>query len=357
MKKVGIVTLFGNYNYGNRLQNYAVQEIVRNKGFEPITLVFETSLIKKLYRIIKARIASNGNQTIRTRIIDKFNKEKITKRLIYAPKGKVCKSLKKRYAFFLVGSDQVWNPEIRHKERGIFFLDFAYEKQRICVSPSIGVSSISDEYADCYRCGLNGFRKLCCREEDGCKEIQRLSNKKCECLIDPTMALDSKKWREFASERSAKIDHNFILCFFLGKVPQNVRDTIDVYASQKKLVVYNISDYNCAYYGADPRELVDLIDKSELVFTDSFHITAFSINLNKKFWVFDRVDNSAKANHINSRIKTLTNLFKLQERYIESNVSLDFIEKDCDFEKANAVLDFERAKFYDYICDVLNEAE
>ena len=32
MKKAGIVTLFGNYNYGNKFQNYAVQEILREKG-------------------------------------------------------------------------------------------------------------------------------------------------------------------------------------------------------------------------------------------------------------------------------------------------------------------------------------
>lgn len=355
MKKVGIVTLFGNYNYGNRLQNYAVQELVKNRGYKPITLVFETSLIKKWYRMFKARMVSCKALSVRTRALDKFNKEKIDKKNVYAPKGKVFGSLKNKYTFFVVGSDQVWNPEIRRKERSIFFLEFAHEKQRICISPSIGVSSISEEYAGCYRRGLNGFSKLCCREEDGCKEIQRLSNKTCERLIDPTMALSSKKWREFAAEYPVKINHRFIICFFLGKMPENVKDIIEQYAKQKSLIIYNISNIDCEYYGADPRELVGLIDKSELVFTDSFHITAFSINLNKNFWVFDRNDNSVRANHINSRIKTLTNLFELRERYIDANFSLDDIEKKCCFEKANSVLDQERTKFYNYINDVLNE--
>ena len=34
MKKAGIVTLFGEYNFGNRLQNYAVQEVLKRYGLE-----------------------------------------------------------------------------------------------------------------------------------------------------------------------------------------------------------------------------------------------------------------------------------------------------------------------------------
>ena len=37
MKKIGIITLSGNYNYGNRLQNYAMQEVYKKLA---IILVF-----------------------------------------------------------------------------------------------------------------------------------------------------------------------------------------------------------------------------------------------------------------------------------------------------------------------------
>ena len=37
--KIGIVTLYGNTNYGNRLQNYADQEILKQRGYEVETLV------------------------------------------------------------------------------------------------------------------------------------------------------------------------------------------------------------------------------------------------------------------------------------------------------------------------------
>lgn len=38
MKKIEIITLSGNYNYGNRLQNYAMQEVYKKLGFEAETI-------------------------------------------------------------------------------------------------------------------------------------------------------------------------------------------------------------------------------------------------------------------------------------------------------------------------------
>ena len=38
MKKIGIITINDNDNYGNRLQNYAVQEILKKLNIKPITI-------------------------------------------------------------------------------------------------------------------------------------------------------------------------------------------------------------------------------------------------------------------------------------------------------------------------------
>ena len=38
MEKVGIITIYDENNYGNRLQNYAVQTILEKMGFEVKTL-------------------------------------------------------------------------------------------------------------------------------------------------------------------------------------------------------------------------------------------------------------------------------------------------------------------------------
>lgn len=37
-KKAAIISLYGNSNYGNKLQNYAVQEILRREGIETVSI-------------------------------------------------------------------------------------------------------------------------------------------------------------------------------------------------------------------------------------------------------------------------------------------------------------------------------
>lgn len=46
-KKIGIVTLIGYDNYGNRLQNYAIQETVKTLGYNAETLVI-TDILNKI---------------------------------------------------------------------------------------------------------------------------------------------------------------------------------------------------------------------------------------------------------------------------------------------------------------------
>ena len=55
MKKVGIITIIDYKNYGNRLQNYATQEVLKSLGFETITIVNSPnkrrSRVKLIYKI------------------------------------------------------------------------------------------------------------------------------------------------------------------------------------------------------------------------------------------------------------------------------------------------------------------
>lgn len=38
-RKVGIITIIDYNNYGNRLQNYATQEVIKHLGFEVETII------------------------------------------------------------------------------------------------------------------------------------------------------------------------------------------------------------------------------------------------------------------------------------------------------------------------------
>ena len=70
MKKIGIITIIDNNNYGNRLQNYAVQETLKKfNQYEIETIKNEPRLNKKVSKFkyflkwIKSILANAKNMT------------------------------------------------------------------------------------------------------------------------------------------------------------------------------------------------------------------------------------------------------------------------------------------------------
>ena len=164
MRKIGIVTLYGYFNYGNRFQNYAVQEILRKYGYATETIVvypnYKQSIKNIVYRLLSLLGLSKANRFVK---FYEFSKRNIPVRFIIRKNMRIPTKIASDYCGFVTGSDQVWNPLIRKKERDNFFLRFAEKKQRICISPSFGVSEIEEKYRADYINGLNGFKYLCSR--------------------------------------------------------------------------------------------------------------------------------------------------------------------------------------------------
>ena len=65
--RIGIVTLFGNFNYGNRLQNYALHTVLSQLGHDVDTLVTleQSSALKSIFH--KFFEKENGAIRLRTK--------------------------------------------------------------------------------------------------------------------------------------------------------------------------------------------------------------------------------------------------------------------------------------------------
>lgn len=48
MDKIGIITLNGDFNYGNRLQNFALQYVLKNKDISVDTIIIKEAKSKKI---------------------------------------------------------------------------------------------------------------------------------------------------------------------------------------------------------------------------------------------------------------------------------------------------------------------
>lgn len=309
---VGIVTLPGSFNYGNRLQNYAASEIIKALGYTPETLVYSgMSPLARARHFVGGILYGKAPEDLmsqeRKRRFATFSKLIPT-----MPVEGRLSSVARRYDYFAVGSDQVWNP------RGIdsyqfMFLKFVDRSKRATIAPSLGVSSIDDPYSRrMIKRGLEGFDNLTCREDAGAKLIESITGQKVVVTVDPTMLLSPESWRKIASDDLTP-DHPYIFSYTLGEMTDDQKSYMqDLMQRTGATEVINLSDRSKSHEpDAGPAEFISLIDNAAHVVTDSFHAAVFSLILKTPFTVFKRVGASSS---MFSRLETLTNTFNSRER-------------------------------------------
>lgn len=343
--KIGIITLFGLCNYGNRLQNLAVTEILQREGYEVETIVCERIKPRTIKEGIKSFLFFNSKENCKKNAFKKFNKQYIKEKHIIRQNLKMPSYIDRQYDAFVVGSDQVWNPEIRKRERDTFFLRFTSPEKRLCISPSIGIEHIDDQYIEDFKNGFNGFVRLSCREEQGSREIRKISGRECTTLIDPTLALPADYWRKIG-DYSNLPKNKYIFKFFLSKPKENIEKTIEDYAMENGCDIIDMQESNCTYYDRGPAYFISLIDNAEMVFTDSFHAVAFSVNLGTSFYAFDRFISQAHSN-MSSRIYSLLSLLGLHDRFLGFKPIKDYIT--CNFDHVAVKIEDLRLEFESYI--------
>lgn len=347
MKKIGIVTLYDNLNFGNKLQNYAVQTFFEDMGYDCNTIPYFK--IKKRCQVDVYQIKNNLIKFIhypsykykqiiimekRRKIFSKFS-GKYLKMAPFINVSKIPSDLWKNYNYFVVGSDQVWHNWSKGiDEINYFMLKFARKKQKLTISPSFGKNEIESKFKEVYRQGLNDFAIISCREKQGAKLIEELTGKEAVILLDPTMLINRKEWLKI--EKIPKyLSKNYIFVYTLGNISMPVKEFINNTAFENKFEVININDSDRPeLYLITPNEFIYYIRHAKLVITDSFHASVFSILFNVNFLVIDR-DSKRMAN-MSSRIDTLLEMFGFSSRKFEKcNNNEVFL---TDFSKVDFIL-------------------
>ena len=354
-KNIGIVTLWGNFNYGNRLQNLAIVKLVKDRGYNPITIICKKGIVPTILHKVKQVLLFWKPINQRAFLFDEFNDEYIPHKTYYSYHSILRDKKLSKYTCFIVGSDQVWNPELHPMLRDFFFLRFTSRSKRVSLSPSFGVYHLSSEHEPVYKKLISDIEFLSCREKAGTDEIIRLTGRKCTQLIDPTLAISSDEWRSMISNRPIP-EKSYCLCFFLGNLPSALLHRIEEFAVKNNCIIINMQKQNDPYYVSDPLDLVRVIDNATMVFTDSFHALALSINLNTPFYVFDRMSEDENG-RMTSRIHSITQQLLFEKRYIRNLKRKFEFETTCDFSKANEILHELRVIFYNYIDSIFKYYE
>lgn len=321
-KRAAIKTLYGNFNFGNKLQNYAVLHNLEKLGFETVTLQYYVKAADNFQKIISSlkmfakfllsclpcvkrwSYKEFLNERDRTKIFKIFSHNYLN---ISPPIDKriLNQNITDDFDFIFVGSDQVWNENFLDQEDLEFFLGINDHVRVIGLAGSFGVSNISDKYKETYKKGFEKMFSISVREDAGADIIQGLTNRRPEVLVDPVMSLNREEWLEVCEPPGWQLPEAFVLCYFLGEKNYYLEE-IKRFADDNNLKVIDIMDKTAPHYVIGPSEFVYLLSKAEYICTDSFHGCVFSLIFNKAFRVFKRID--AKES-MSSRITTLLETF------------------------------------------------
>ncbi len=359
--KIGIITIMDYTNFGNRLQNYAVQHILKTRfGCKVVSLVsyeakpfydgnynawVKDQIIKKLCFFPKTVEKKFGVSVTRWANFLRWSK-KIKTHNYYRSK-RLNNNLNKKFDYFFVGSDQVWNYHFSSSRFDDYFLNFAEDNKKVAISASFGVDKIPDDWREIYINGLKNFFSISVREEAGQSIVSDLLGKEVPVLIDPTMMLSKKEWLKVSHKPRIDCSKPYILKYYLGD--ESGEEKIDDWAKKNGYLVYELLNEKIPeLYSAGPGEFISLISKASIVCSDSFHCIVFSIIFCKPFIVYAR---QGKENYMTSRLDTLLDKFGFQNRWKHLLQEEDYL--DCDFSATKEILKKEQDKFKEYLESVL----
>lgn len=348
--KVGIVTMISD-NYGNRLQNYALQQVLKKIGNDVETLnnPWESSYNRYYHSFMSVlktliyRVTGKPIRYLRTIRFKNFNKKYIRFSKYWLNNNKDKNKAAEFYDMFVCGSDQVWNSQAKEID-GKYFASFASFDKRGSYAASFGINEVTPERADEFARYISGMKYISVREQSGLNIVQNLANRKAFCHLDPTLLLTSQEWDQIASEERS--NEKYIFCYFLGTPSKELSQKIKKYASFHNLSIRILCDsINSPYNTCGPEQFISLIKNAEFILTDSFHGTVFSIIYEKPFYSFTR---SGVKREMVSRIKSILDLLHMENRFEPR----DLIETDIyniNYDVCNSLIVNERKKSLTYL--------
>lgn len=343
--KVAIVTIHSR-NFGNRLQNYALQIVLKSIGVCVESL--QRDLPLKGIDFFKVKVKRVGQILLGTKgaKFQSFNR-RVVKSKFYALANSQQDGLANKYEYFISGSDQVWNPHYNFIGTSDLLV-FAKPEQRISYAASFGVDEIPEEKKDVYAENLSQFKALSVREKRGAEIIKELTGRDAQVVLDPTMLLISEQWSKVEKKSRYTPKNKYALVYSLGEKTSDFENAINCYGKELEIFDIRTKQKNRREIPVGPAEFLYLIHHAELILTDSFHASVFSVLYHKKFITFKR-----PGIDMSSRIVSLANTIGAEDK-LDSDNNLD-CSIGVDYVMVDQLIERERKKSIDFLKKALED--
>lgn len=369
MKKVSIITIIDNNNFGTFLQAFALCKKVEQIGAKPelvdycrphmswrhkAGLVLKTihNPLRLLSRLLTLWKSYKTHQNDR-----KFIQQYLSPCL--------CKNIDEikhsvSADIYMTGSDQVWNSIHNEGLDTVFYLNYASGNvPRVAYAASIGMPDFQDWEKEKTKALLERYTIITLREQSSIELLAKLgiNRSKLHTVLDPTLLLDKEEWK-----KQIKIprlhEEKYLLVYSVETKKQNsvIENVAEKIAKKRNLKIVGIyyggiygqmqcCDYNHHY--ATPDVFLSLMYYADYVVVSSFHGTAFSLNFNKEFI-------TVMPNRFNSRVLSLLTTVNATDRIIK-NANSDLASiRPLDYSKINNILEREREKSVSLLKQMVN---
>lgn len=358
MTTAAVITLHQVDNYGTQLQAYATQEKLK-QYFDNVVLIdyrrpdtYGKGLVNSFAKSnpVKA-LAFLPTYLLWKKVFDGFR----SKYLNLTEKTYLSESDFKNFNDFadvyVSGSDQVWNSGWNKGVIPCFYLDFAPDgKPKYAYASSFGRNHLDENEVNQSKKYIDRFDMISVREQSG---VDILNNQygyhNAVQIVDPTLAMPASFWRSIATKPRVKGDYILIYNLNRSKEFDGYADELSrrtglpiyrfctrvdqVFRNGKSLVVPEILDF------------VSLVDNAKYVLTDSFHATAFSMNMGTEpICIY--------PGQYSGRLSEFLKLVDSEQRHVDGYDDFDVINRHVDFAKVERILGAERTRVDEYLTNM-----
>lgn len=358
--RIGIVTQPLEMNYGGILQNWALQQVLKRLGHDPITIDAYERYTTAHYvynwmrvwwhrqRGKKWKYPTRYHGATRSETTGRFIEQKIVKtQVMWDYKRSVVRS----YGMdaLIVGSDQVWRRAFCEDHLADMYLGFAagLPVKRVAYAASFGVDEWDYTAEQTAHCGelARGFDAVSVREESGVDLCREHLGVEAQCVLDPTMLLCAEDYREII-DADNDASEPYLAVYCLDKTPAK-EEFFNRLARERGLEVrYFTTGWKSKL---TIEQWLATFGNASMVVTDSFHGTVFSILFGKEFYTL------CNPNRGNARMLSLLGKLGLEERMVSDEVLAEPAKRDIDWDAVHGRLDGLRHESLDFLKMALSE--
>lgn len=349
--KIGILTFYCSDNYGAMLQAFGLKHCVKEIFPETEIIPYTPAYLAGRHWLLPYCPLGSPRESLflaatslkqnlrmgRSFFHQKKNMNAFRRKYLVQKRREIhtIRGLQKTaYDIYIVGSDQIWNPDITLGLRREYFGAFPCrcKKHVVAYAASLGGACLAPRYREDMRALLKSVDSISLREMEAAPYIRSLTEKEISVVSDPVFFLNAGQWEQL---ETAPKEKNYILLYGT-ECNESMRRYAERLSEEKALQIVELSLRETrgeagftVRTDAGPAEFLGFVHHASCVVTNSFHAAAFCIIFQKPFLVFAH---SCR----NARLSDLLSACGLKDRLVSHGQTPPDIDRPICWHEAEA---------------------